>query len=129
MQENGKCPVSEEPLTTEDLLPVKTNKAVKPRPPTATSLPGLLNLMHNEWDALMLETYQLRKTLDSSRQELSHALYQQDAACRVIARLVKERDEARTELAAVLASGAKANGKRAAEDMVMCLACSIAACR
>ena len=108
---------------------MKTNKAVKPRPPTATSLPGLLNLMHNEWDALMLETYQLRKTLDSSRQELSHALYQQDAACRVIARLVKERDEARTELAAVLASGAKANGKRAAEDMVMCLACSIAACR
>ena len=43
----------------------------------------------------MLEVYALKTSLESSRQELSHALYQHDAACRVIARLIKERDEAK----------------------------------
>ena len=43
----------------------------------------------------MLETFNLKKSLDVTRQQLSLALYQHDAACRVIARVVKERDEAR----------------------------------
>jgi len=49
----------------------------------------------------MLETYNLKKQLETSRQELSHALYQNDAACRVIARLVAERDTSRRELEAL----------------------------
>ena len=87
------------PLTLDDLLPIKVNTTVKPKPAGATSIPGMLAVFHNEWDALMLETHELRKDLHATRQELSHALYQHDAACRVIARLVKERDEARAALA------------------------------
>jgi len=95
----GKCPVSGEELSMDDLISIKANKVVKPRPTQATSIPGMLSIFQNEWDSLMLETYTLKQQLDTARQELSHSLYQHDAACRVIARLTKERDTARAALA------------------------------
>eukprot|EP01004_Peranema_trichophorum_P003142 NODE_2147_length_1671_cov_187.250000_g1836_i0.p1 GENE.NODE_2147_length_1671_cov_187.250000_g1836_i0~~NODE_2147_length_1671_cov_187.250000_g1836_i0.p1 ORF type:complete len:506 (-),score=103.45 NODE_2147_length_1671_cov_187.250000_g1836_i0:90-1607(-) len=97
--QHGKCPVTEQELTVDDLLPIQCNKAPKPRPAQASSIPGLLSLFQNEWDSLMIESYTMKQHLDTVRQELSHALYQHDAACRVIARLIKERDTARAQLA------------------------------
>lgn len=99
VRETGKCPVTGEALSLEELLPLKVNKTVKPRTAPATSIPGLLSLFHDEWDANMLELHNTRTQLHQTRQELSHALYQHDAATRVIARLLKERDEARAALA------------------------------
>ncbi|KXZ54344.1 hypothetical protein GPECTOR_5g426 [Gonium pectorale] len=121
VRETGKCPVTGEPLSTEDLLPLKVNKTVKPRTAPATSIPGLLSLFHDEWDANMLELYNTRTQLHQTRQELSHALYQHDAATRVIARLMKERDEARAALADLkqqyAADLAAAQSARAAADV------------
>ncbi|XP_010276202.1 PREDICTED: pre-mRNA-processing factor 19-like [Nelumbo nucifera] len=124
----GKCPVTGEPLTMDDIVPIKTSRIVKPRSSQAASIPGLLGMFQNEWDGLMLSTFALEQQLHMARQELSHALYQHDAACRVIARLKKERDEARSLLAqaerqipmsasaAAANASALSNGKRAAED-------------
>ncbi len=68
--------------------------ATKPRAVNATGVSDLISIFQNEYDALMMEAHNLKQNLDSVRQELSHTLYQHDAACRVIARLIEERDEA-----------------------------------
>ena len=56
------------------------------------SVPSAIGMLQAEWDAQVLEAYQLRKRLEDTRKELAHALYQHEAACRVIARLVKEKE-------------------------------------
>lgn len=103
--ENGKDPVTNEELAIDDLVELKSARVVKPRPPTLTSIPSLLSVFQNEWDALALETYNLRQHLTQTRQELSTALYQHDAAVRVIARLSRERDEARDALSKITVNG------------------------
>lgn len=99
VESTGSCPVTKEAITQDDLVPMKANKAVRPRPASATSIPGMLSLLQGEWDALMTESYELKTHLDTTRKQLSHALYQHDAACRVIARLLRERDNARAQVA------------------------------
>ncbi|KAI9796966.1 MAG: hypothetical protein M1825_006280 [Sarcosagium campestre] len=99
--ENHKDPVTGDELSVDDLVELKSARIVRPRPPTLTSIPSLLSVFQNEWDALALETYTLRQQLAQTRQELSSALYQHDAAVRVIARMKRERDEARDALSKV----------------------------
>lgn len=94
IESSGKCPVTGEELSKEDLVEVKGNKAIRPKPATATSIPGMLSgplralflaiddlrtLLQSEWvreltgrraliseDALMSETYELKSQLDTS---------------------------------------------------------------
>ncbi|KAG7152056.1 Pre-mRNA-processing factor 19 like protein [Verticillium longisporum] len=116
--ENGTEPGTGEALTTDDLLPLSQSHIVRPRPPTLTSIPALLATFQNEWDALALETYNLKEQLARTREELATALYQHDAAVRVIARLTRERDEARDALSRVTVTGGAANGDAMAVDSV-----------
>lgn len=95
----GTCPISQISMQITDLIPMKVSKVAKPRQSSNMSVPGLLSTLQNEWDELILESFTLKQSLDNALLELSQALYQHDAACRVIARLMKERDDARAEIA------------------------------
>ncbi|PFH36161.1 WD domain, G-beta repeat domain containing protein [Besnoitia besnoiti] len=98
LETSGVCPVTSQPLSLEDLTDVKCQKAARPRPVTAASIPGLLSLFQSEWDATMTEVFTLKQHLETARQQLSQSLYQQDAATRVIARLLRERDASRQQV-------------------------------
>jgi len=101
---NGRCPITGEPLESADLVPIRsifwTNAApISPLPQVPSlkqsTVPELIHRLKDDWDNVAIETNTLKQYVHKLRKELSHVLYQQDASCRVIARLLKERDEAR----------------------------------
>jgi pre-mRNA-processing factor 19 len=121
ISEHHTDPVTGEDLATEDLIELKSPNIVTPRAPNFTSIPAMLSAFQNEWDALVLETHTLKQHLAQTRQELSTALYQNDAATRVIARISKERDEAREALSNVTISGVAARATRCRWTARACL--------
>lgn len=103
---NGTDPINDEPLTIDELISIKSTipEIVPPKPPQFSSIPLLLSTFQNEWDALALEVFTLRKLLAKAREELSAALYHHDAAVRVAANAIRERDEAKQALQELSAS-------------------------
>lgn len=116
IEENGKDPITGDDLDPEDLLPIQSARVVRPRAPNLTSIPALLSTFQNEWDALALETFKLKQQLSQTRDELANALYQHDAAVRVIARVTRERDEARAALSRVTVSAGSGSASGANGD-------------
>uniref|UniRef100_T1IPC0 Pre-mRNA-processing factor 19 n=1 Tax=Strigamia maritima TaxID=126957 RepID=T1IPC0_STRMM len=70
--ENGTDPITGKELSEDMLIELKCNKGsdqngligapiVKPRPPSATSIPAILKSLQDEWDAVMLHSFTLRQ--------------------------------------------------------------------
>ena len=107
IKETGENPITKQTLTLDELIPINrdvSSKAIKPRATAHASIPGLLQTFHDEYDGLMLELFETRKRLNESDRELAAMAYQMDAANRTVARLVKERDEARAMVGSVAAT-------------------------
>jgi pre-mRNA-processing factor 19 len=88
------------PLSEDDLIDLQPSSAacsiVPPR--NSHGIYQTLDTLRADYDAVILELFDTRKVLAETRQELAQALYQNDAAVRVIARLAAERDQARAQL-------------------------------
>ena len=94
IQMTGQCPITGQNLQAEtDIVELKVAQHASPKPLETMSFPGMLKFLQQQWDTQVLETYQLKSSLEQTRKELSHALYQHEAACQVILRLETEKDQ------------------------------------
>lgn len=98
IRETGKCPVTGSQLNMEDLRPVLPTNGAKALPIDSVSLPDMIKAFESEWDRVFIESFSLKSQLDGLQEELAKALYEQEAAGRIIAQLTKERDTALTEV-------------------------------
>ena len=94
----GQCPLTGQSLDVQDLVDLKVASHAPPKPLDTMSFPATLSFLQSQWDTQMLEVHTLRQSLEQTRKELSHALYQHDAACQVICRLEIEKEEMRAQM-------------------------------
>eukprot|EP00978_Attheya_sp_CCMP212_P010403 scaffold25197_cov53-Attheya_sp.AAC.5 len=114
METGGRDPLEEDlSLDESQLVELHFGGGTKVVPPpqlpsVGSSVPHLLEGVQRAHDATLLELFETRQVLQDTRRELSQALYQNDAALRVVARLSREREEARAQLREALSSRAAA---------------------
>ncbi|KAK9367658.1 Prp19/Pso4-like-domain-containing protein [Lipomyces kononenkoae] len=96
--QHNQDPLNGEQLSEDDLIEIQTSRIVPAKANTSASIPSLLNAFQVEHDALALESFELKRQLLEARKELSSTLYYHDAAVKVAARLMSERDEARAAI-------------------------------
>jgi len=84
-------PVTGERFEAEALIEIN-NGATPDAMLGAMSVTQLVTKIVSEHDLLLLQNFKLRTALDAVKGQLTQALYQHDAACRVVARLTREKD-------------------------------------
>lgn len=97
---NNTDPINNKPLKKEQLI--KINNSITDNTNTLSalnnsstlnanySIPNILSTLQNEWDAIMLENFQLRKSLNELNRTLSTTLYERDAAKLIASNLLEE---------------------------------------
>lgn len=93
-------PINNKPLTKEQLITINnpitdSRNTVSALSNSSTlninySIPNMLSTLQNEWDAVMLENFQLRKSLRDINKRFSRVLYEKDAAKLVASKLLKD---------------------------------------
>ncbi|CCK70373.1 E3 ubiquitin-protein ligase PRP19 KNAG_0E01050 [Huiozyma naganishii CBS 8797] len=94
---DGKDPITGQVVSKDQLIELKQDPAFANPVNSATlatnySIPNLLSSLQNEWDAIMLENFELRRQLDDLTNRLSLALYERDAAKIVAAKALQQKD-------------------------------------
>lgn len=107
--DDGGRPLSESELIELNITSAESS-IIPPRLHQYNTITDTLQVLQQEYDAILLELFDTRKALQETRQELSQALYQNDASIRVIARLVMERDNAQSLLTQYAGTGTSSNG-------------------
>lgn len=104
--DEGKDPINNKPLSIKELVEISmtpqqaalTNSVNSSTLNANYSIPNLLSTLQNEYDAIMLENFKLRKQLDIFSKQLSIALYERDAAKSVSVKLLEENDHLKIEI-------------------------------
>jgi pre-mRNA-processing factor 19 len=92
LEEQSQCPITDQPLTAEDLIDVVRSTIVIPK--VTSSIPTLLTTLQNEVDVMALECFKVKKENQELKRQLCGLAYELDAAKRVIARMIKEKGTA-----------------------------------
>ena len=98
ISETGRCPITRSDLSLNDLRPILQSNSNKAIPIDSASLPGIIQSLEQEWNRLMVDSYNIKAELHAVKEELATALYEQEATTRIVAQLTRERDEALHEV-------------------------------
>ncbi|SCU93424.1 LADA_0G03026g1_1 [Lachancea dasiensis] len=106
IQQHGVDPITKDPLEIGQLVEIghtpeqyaMSNAVNSSTLKSNYSIPNLLSSLQDEWDAVMLENFQLRQQLEALKVELSTSMYQREAAMNVATRATLECESLKKEL-------------------------------
>lgn len=101
INENGKCPITNIEINTDELIDINTNTIVPKINNTNNikeSFIDIVNKLKTEYCALIYEKSKLSKEYIEVESDLNKKIAKNEAAMLVIARLIRERDEIVDEL-------------------------------